>query len=67
MPDMTANMTVAHELNNAINNIGLLVGNAAEQLTFENEPSLSTMSQLRTALEQVSRAAALVRHLPASY
>ncbi|HZS11643.1 MAG TPA: hypothetical protein VFA38_05290 [Nitrospirales bacterium] len=63
---MTDTTEVAHELNNAINNIGLLVGNVAEQLTFESEPSISTFSQLRTALEQVSRAAALVRHLPSN-
>ena len=66
MTDMSETVAVTHELNNAINNIGLLVGNAAEQLRFENEPSASTMKQLRTALQQVSRAAALVRHLPSN-
>jgi hypothetical protein len=66
MTDMSETVAVTHELNNAINNIGLLVGNAAEQLRFEHEPSASTMKQLRTALQQVSRAAALVRHLPSN-
>ncbi|HKN85886.1 MAG TPA: ATP-binding protein [Nitrospiraceae bacterium] len=58
---------VAHELNNPLNNISLFVHNALDRLQGlpagpDDEASRATM-QLQAALEQVDRAAKIIRHL----
>ena len=60
---ITHSEAIEHDLSNALNNIGLLVGNAAEQLQYELAPAEATLSQLRLALQQISRANALVREI----
>jgi C4-dicarboxylate-specific signal transduction histidine kinase len=54
---------VAHELNNPLNNIGLFVGNAIDQLALEEAPTGSIANDLQRALEQVRKASEIITHL----
>jgi C4-dicarboxylate-specific signal transduction histidine kinase len=54
---------VAHELNNPLNNIGLFVGNAIDQLELDRPPSESIGHDLHRALEQVRKASEIITHL----
>jgi C4-dicarboxylate-specific signal transduction histidine kinase len=54
---------VAHELNNPLNNIGLFVGNAIDQLALAESPTESLANDLQRALEQVRKASEIITHL----
>ena len=55
---------MAHELNNPLNNIGLLVGNALEYLrTGSPESQEHAISGLKAAQGQIQRAADIINHL----
>jgi C4-dicarboxylate-specific signal transduction histidine kinase len=56
---------LAHELNNPLNNIGLIIGNALEVIAEEvTEPLKDRLfSDLKRGMEQVNRGAAIISHL----
>jgi C4-dicarboxylate-specific signal transduction histidine kinase len=54
---------VAHELNNPLNNIGLFVGNAIDQLELGDADQAAVVGDLRRAMEQVGRATEIISHL----
>ena len=54
---------IAHELNNPLNNIGLFVGNAIDQLDREELDRTVAVRDLREAMEQVKRATEIISHL----
>ena len=54
---------VAHELNNPLNNIGLLVGNAIDHLELGVADREHLLDGLRTAMEQVRKATQIISHL----
>jgi two-component system C4-dicarboxylate transport sensor histidine kinase DctB len=54
---------VAHELNNPLNNIGLFVGNAIEQIERGKADDAAVVSDLREAMDQVRRATEIISHL----
>jgi C4-dicarboxylate-specific signal transduction histidine kinase len=56
-------MGVAHELNNPLNNIGLFVGNAIDQIESGVSDAARTLKELRSAMQQVSKATEIVSHL----
>src|SRR3954467_8014327 len=54
---------VAHELNNPLNNIGLFIGNATDQLRLGLLDPKRLEHELEKALEQVRKATAIISHL----
>jgi C4-dicarboxylate-specific signal transduction histidine kinase len=54
---------VAHELNNPLNNIGLFIGNATDQLRLGLLDPKRLGHELEKALEQVRKATAIISHL----
>src|SRR5438045_7850973 len=55
---------IAHELNNPLNNIGLLVGNAIDLLELQEGSEKKAVDRLRNALQQVRRASEIIRSRP---
>ena len=53
---------IAHELNNPLNNIGLCIGNALDQLEAGHPNDLIAL-HLRTGMQQVHRGAAIINNL----
>ncbi len=54
---------VAHELNNPLNNIGLFIGNATDQLRLGLNDPERIEHELEKALEQVRKATSIISHL----
>ena len=54
---------VAHELNNPLNNIGLFIGNALDQMHLGRYDKGSVQAELENAMEQVRKATAIISHL----
>jgi C4-dicarboxylate-specific signal transduction histidine kinase len=54
---------IAHELNNPLNNIGLFVGNAIDQLQLGVADRRCLLDELRNAMEQVLKATQIISHL----
>lgn len=54
---------VAHELNNPLNNIGLFIGNAIDQLELSSSDKQRTLLQLYSAMQQVRKATEIISHL----
>jgi C4-dicarboxylate-specific signal transduction histidine kinase len=54
---------VAHELNNPLNNIGLFIGNALDQMRLGQFDNGSVQAELENAMEQVRKATAIISHL----
>jgi C4-dicarboxylate-specific signal transduction histidine kinase len=54
---------VAHELNNPLNNIGLFIGNAIDQIELRDPDPERIKSELVKALEQVRKATEIITHL----
>jgi C4-dicarboxylate-specific signal transduction histidine kinase len=54
---------VAHELNNPLNNIGLFVGNAIDQLEFGTADKERILHELLSAMQQVRKATEIISHL----
>jgi C4-dicarboxylate-specific signal transduction histidine kinase len=54
---------VAHELNNPLNNIGLFVGNAIDQIRLGDVEAERLVSDLEQAMEQVRKATDIISHL----
>jgi C4-dicarboxylate-specific signal transduction histidine kinase len=54
---------VAHELNNPLNNIGLFIGNATDQLRLGLLDRKRLEHELEKAMEQVRKATAIISHL----
>jgi C4-dicarboxylate-specific signal transduction histidine kinase len=54
---------VAHELNNPLNNIGLFIGNAADQVRMGEFDEQRLLQELDKALEQVRKATSIISHL----
>src|SRR2546428_793333 len=54
---------VAHELNNPLNNIDLLVGNAVDLIDLAVPDTGRILGQLRQAMQQVRKATEIISHL----
>ena len=54
---------VAHELNNPLNNIGLFIGNATDQLRLGLSDPERIEHELEKAMEQVRKATSIISHL----
>jgi C4-dicarboxylate-specific signal transduction histidine kinase len=54
---------VAHELNNPLNNIGLFIGNATDQLRLGLSDPERIGHELEKAMEQVRKATSIISHL----
>src|SRR5438046_4291464 len=54
---------VAHELNNPLNNIGLYVGNAIDQIRLDKFETERLVADLEKAMEQVQKATEIISHL----
>jgi C4-dicarboxylate-specific signal transduction histidine kinase len=54
---------VAHELNNPLNNIGLFIGNATDQLRLGLSDPERIEHELERAMEQVRKATSIISHL----
>jgi C4-dicarboxylate-specific signal transduction histidine kinase len=54
---------VAHELNNPLNNIGLFIGNATDQLRLGLIDPKRLEHELQKAMEQVRKATSIISHL----
>src|SRR5262249_4841837 len=54
---------VAHELNNPLNNIGLFVGNAIDQIQRGEPDSQRILRELSNAMQQVRKATEIISHL----
>jgi C4-dicarboxylate-specific signal transduction histidine kinase len=54
---------VAHELNNPLNNIGLFIGNALDQMHLDRYDEAAVQAELENAMEQVRKATAIISHL----
>jgi C4-dicarboxylate-specific signal transduction histidine kinase len=54
---------VAHELNNPLNNIGLFIGNATDQLRLGLIEPERLENELEKAMEQVRKATSIISHL----
>jgi C4-dicarboxylate-specific signal transduction histidine kinase len=54
---------VAHELNNPLNNIGLFVGNAIDQIKLGQAERGQIVGELEKAMDQVQKATAIITHL----
>ncbi len=54
---------VAHELNNPLNNIGLYIGNAIDQIRLDKVDTERLVADLEKAMEQVLKATDIISHL----
>src|SRR5881398_1516058 len=54
---------VAHELNNPLNNIGLYIGNAIDQIRLDKVEIQRLVADLEKAMEQVLKATEIISHL----
>src|SRR6266849_9392419 len=54
---------VAHELNNPLNNIGLFVGNAIDQIQMNRASPQQLLRELHGAMQQVGKATEIISHL----
>jgi C4-dicarboxylate-specific signal transduction histidine kinase len=54
---------VAHELNNPLNNIGLFVGNAIDQIQMNKANPQQLLRELNNAMQQVRKATEIISHL----
>jgi C4-dicarboxylate-specific signal transduction histidine kinase len=54
---------VAHELNNPLNNIGLYIGNAIDQIRLDRIETERLVADLEKAMEQVRKATEIITHL----
>src|SRR5213078_5358710 len=54
---------VAHELNNPLNNIGLYIGNAIDQIRLDKVETERLVDDLEKAMEQVLKATEIISHL----
>jgi len=54
---------VAHELNNPLNNIGLYIGNAIDQIRLDKVETERLVADLEKAMEQVQKATEIISHL----
>src|SRR6266852_1188043 len=54
---------VAHELNNPLNNIGLFVGNAIDQIQMNRAGPQELLRELHGAMQQVRKATEIISHL----
>ena len=54
---------VAHELNNPLNNIGLYIGNAIDQIRLDKLETERLVADLEKAMEQVLKATEIISHL----
>jgi len=54
---------VAHELNNPLNNIGLFIGNATDQVRMGLREPERLEHELEKAMEQVRKATSIISHL----
>jgi C4-dicarboxylate-specific signal transduction histidine kinase len=54
---------VAHELNNPLNNIGLFIGNAIDQVEGGEFDRARVLGELRSAMRQVGKATEIISHL----
>ncbi len=54
---------VAHELNNPLNNIGLFVGNAIDQIQMGRNDSVQLLRELHSTMQQVRKATEIISHL----
>src|SRR5437764_10197434 len=54
---------VAHELNNPLNNIGLFVGNANDQIQMSKANPQQLLRELNNAMQQVRKATEIISHL----
>jgi len=54
---------VAHELNNPLNNIGLFVGNAIDQIQMNRAGPHELLRELHGAMQQVRKATEIISHL----
>jgi C4-dicarboxylate-specific signal transduction histidine kinase len=54
---------VAHELNNPLNNIGLYIGNAIDQIRLGKLETERLVADLEKAMEQVLKATEIISHL----
>jgi C4-dicarboxylate-specific signal transduction histidine kinase len=54
---------VAHELNNPLNNIGLLIGNVIDLVEFGQLNTERMLRDLRDATQQVNKASEIISHL----
>jgi C4-dicarboxylate-specific signal transduction histidine kinase len=54
---------IAHELNNPLNNIGLFVGNAIDQIEMHEQDRGRIVRHLRQAMQQVRKATEIITHL----
>ena len=54
---------VAHELNNPLNNIGLLLGNAIDVIELGKADKERILGDLRNAVQQVGKATEIISHL----
>jgi C4-dicarboxylate-specific signal transduction histidine kinase len=54
---------IAHELNNPLNNIGLFVGNVADQITLGIVDRPRILQELERAMQQVRKATEIISHL----
>src|SRR5579864_3269719 len=54
---------VAHELNNPLNNIGLFVGNAIDQIQMGLANSTQLLRELNSTMQQVRKATEIISHL----
>ncbi len=54
---------VAHELNNPLNNIGLFVGNAIDQIQMGRTEPAQLLHELHSTMQQVRKATEIISHL----
>jgi C4-dicarboxylate-specific signal transduction histidine kinase len=54
---------IAHELNNPLNNIGLFVGNVADQIELGQADKKQQLHALHQAMQQVRKATEIISHL----
>ncbi len=54
---------VAHELNNPLNNIGLFIGNAIDQIQMNRASPQQLLRELHGAMQQVRKATEIISHL----
>jgi C4-dicarboxylate-specific signal transduction histidine kinase len=54
---------VAHELNNPLNNIGLFVGNAIDQIQMGRGEEKQLLHELNSTMQQVRKATEIISHL----
>jgi C4-dicarboxylate-specific signal transduction histidine kinase len=54
---------IAHELNNPLNNIGLFIGNVADQIRMGSADRQRLLAELDRAMQQVRKATEIISHL----